>query len=252
MRPADGRRRERGAGGEHRDERGRAPDVGPLRDEPRGDRREHRSEEREGRRLGDPAHDHAPRPARRASRASSSPTPLVPRSSAIASSTAITEHAAIWPATSRPNELSSGRGSRRQTRAAATGITARSITASRSRVRERETGHRHDVVVAHAVAEPRHHDRDLDGLAVLVAGVEVEGVRERAEPEDAVARLDVVQPVARPQARPAAQDEVAELLVGPVVREVAPGEHRVEALVDRDLDELVRALRGRAGRRRRR
>ena len=44
---------------------------------------------------------------------------------------------------------------------------------SRSRHRNR-----HEVIVPHAIPELRHHDRDLDGLAVLVAGVEVERVRE--------------------------------------------------------------------------
>jgi hypothetical protein len=73
--------------------------------------------------------------------ASSKPlTPLVPASSPIARSTASTEHAAMCPAVSRPNFRSSGRGSRCQTRAAAIGITATSITASRNPVRDRETG----------------------------------------------------------------------------------------------------------------
>ena len=111
------------------------------------------------------------------------------------------------------------------------------VAQARARPRDR---HGHDVVVAHVVAELAHHDRDLDGLAVLVARVEVERVRERAEPEDAVARLDVVQRRAGPQRSPTSiSTQLPVLLVRTVVREVAPGEVRVEAFVDRHLDELV-------------
>ena len=89
-------------------------------------------------------------------------------------------------------------------------------------------GHRDDVVVADVVAELAQHDRDLDGLAVLVARVVVERVRERAEAEDAVARLDVVQRRAGPAARPLREHPVAGALERTVIREVAPGDVRVE------------------------
>jgi hypothetical protein len=57
---------------------------------------------------------------------------------------------------------------RRQAQVAATGMTLRSINASRMRVRER---HRdgHEMVVAGAVAELAHHHGHFDRLAVLVA-----------------------------------------------------------------------------------
>ena len=63
-------------------------------------------------------------------------------------------------------------------------------------------GNGYDVVVAHAVAELAQHDRDLDGLAVLVAGVVVERMRERAQSEDPIARFDVEQTASPPRSSP--------------------------------------------------
>ena len=128
-------------------------------------------------------------------------------------------------------EARRGMRSRRHTRPAATGITARSIARVAQAVRDRRHGHRDDVVVADAVAELAQHDRDLDRLAVLVARVEVERVRERAEPEDAVARLDVVQAVRRPSTL--AHFDSTQLpcvLNGPWYERSRAGEVRVEAL----------------------
>ncbi len=82
----------------------------------------------------------------------------------------------------------------------------RGVAQARPRAGDR---HRDDVVVAHPVAELAQHDRHLDRLAVLVAGVELERVRESAEAEDAVAGLDVVERMAGPAARPFRQDPVA-------------------------------------------
>src|SRR5439155_7546699 len=86
------------------------------------------------------------------------------------------------------------------------------------------------------VATTAADDRALDRLAVLVAAVVVEGMGQRAEPEDAVAGLDVEQPAPGPHAGPRAQQPVAGPLVRGVGRQVTPDEQRVERL---DLDEIV-------------
>jgi hypothetical protein len=95
------------------------------------------------------------------------------------------------------------------------------------------------MVVAHLVSELAQDHGDFDGLAVLVAGVVVERVRQRAEAEDAIARLDVVERSPRPRRRPLRQHPVASPLERSVVREVAACKVRVESLVDRHLHELV-------------
>ena len=98
------------------------------------------------------------------------------------------------------------------------------------------------MIVPNAIPEAREHDRNFDRLAVLVARIEVEGVRQCAEPEDAISGLDVVQAAAGPPARPLAEDPVTGALVGVVIRQIALREIRVQPFVERHLHELVEDL----------
>ena len=90
------------------------------------------------------------------------------------------------------------------------------------------------------MAEAGHHDRHLDRLAVAVAPVVLEGLRQPAQPEHPVAGLHVEQLHATgPHGGPTAHQEVAELLVAGIGRQVPPNEQRVEPLLLRDALQLV-------------
>ena len=100
-------------------------------------------------------------------------------------------------------------------------------------------GHGDDVIVADGVTELAKHDRDLDGLAVLVARVEVECVCERSEAEDAVAGFHVVQACTSPAAGPLRQHPIARAFERAVIRQVAPGDVGVQPFAPRHLHQLV-------------
>ena len=240
--PADRGRGEGGAGGEHRDERRRAPDVGSLRDEPRRDARERPARAEPSWTAAAPtAHEHAPRP----SAASIASSELAERRSC--------RGRARWRA--GPRAPSTPRGGRRRRRPNGVVLGARLAPPDARRRRpgsRRGRSPRRAAACATATPAPARRGRCARGSRAATSRPRPRPSRCTCSPcrSRARARASRAGRCGSPTRRRAggcrpstlahsAQHEVAELLVRTVVREVAPGEHRVEALGDRDLDQLV-------------